>query len=60
MFGAGMMKLLSFLLLARHKSPNEIGDFIGRGVEGEMSGFEDVNLGLWHITSVRFGFGWIE
>jgi hypothetical protein len=41
---------------AKHETANEIGDFIFRGVQGEVPRVEDVNLGPGNVTAVRRGF----
>lgn len=46
---------LTVLLFVRHETVNEIGDFIGGGIQGEVPRLKDVNLSLWNVTAVRLG-----
>jgi hypothetical protein len=34
---------------------NEVGDFIGGGIQGEVPGIKDVNLSLRNVTALRLG-----
>jgi hypothetical protein len=43
------------LLCVRHETANEIGDFIGGGIQGKVPRVKDVNMSLWNITAVRLG-----
>jgi hypothetical protein len=43
---------LNSLFFVRHEPPNEISNFVGGGVQGEVAGIEDVNLGLGNVAAV--------
>ena len=43
------------LLFVRYELANEIGDFIGGGIECEVTRLKDVNLSLRQIKVVRLG-----
>src|SRR5213593_2129817 len=46
---------IAVLLCVRHEPANEIGDFIGGGIQGKVPRVKDVNMGLRNITAVRLG-----
>src|ERR1051326_3492732 len=47
---------LAVLLFVRHETANEVGNFIGRGIQREVPRLHEVNLCLRNITAVRLGF----
>jgi hypothetical protein len=47
---------LIVLLFAQHEPPNQIGDFIGGGVQGEVTRIKDVNLSLRHVAAIGLRF----
>lgn len=40
--------------------PDQSGNLIGFGIEGEVSGVEDVDLGAGNIYAIAFGLAGIE
>ena len=57
---AGEMRVLAsialtVLLNVGHETANQIGDFIGGGIEGEVARIKDVHLSLRDVTAVRIG-----
>lgn len=56
-FPGVVLRVAIVLWIIQHELANEIGDFIGGGIEGEMSGIKDVNLSLRNVPAVRSGLG---
>jgi hypothetical protein len=50
----------NFLLLVGHETADEVGDLVGGGVEGEVAGVENVNLGLGDVVAVSFRLAYIK
>jgi hypothetical protein len=46
---------LTVLLFVRHETANEIGNFVGGGIQGEVPRIKDVILSLRNVTVVRLG-----
>ena len=51
---------LQLLLLLFHECSNELRNFVGGGIEGEMARIEKVNFGIGHVFAVTFGLAEIE
>ena len=43
-----------------HEAPNELRNFVRRGIEREMASVDDVHFGLWDIAAISFRLRGVE